>query len=341
MGTEIAVNKFKFMPEIAVQTNTDDLTTNGDEKIRLKSLNRSQQIVLPIGYGVESVDTVLVQHVFDNVKAPELDTGSLRAITDSVDNRIKSGVPYAYIFEDYRLNLNNNSGGTSADFRTRLTYAIKELTTIRKLANKKLLNPRDTAAMAILAEAGLDITKIAEIGLRVPRNFNEGLDDQNIDSFLRALGAGVNLATSGRTEIANIDVEPGTCAVLNSLTLEVPIKAQAREVSIFITRDDDNDLITIDPAAFSSSKVEIPLFTPAYEKLKVEALLISGVHNNYKASVGIDVKRVGLFTKARLLEFSNEFFPPQLPLTDEEIKQIDELHLRSLARVGALSVLPN
>jgi len=341
MGIEIAVNKFKFMPEIAVQTQTSDLTVDGDEKIRLKSLNRSQQVVLPFGYGVESVDSVLVQHVFDNIKKPELDTGSLRDITNAVDNRVKSDVPYAYIFQDYRLNLNNNTGGTSADFRTRLSYAIKELTTMRKLANKQPLNPRDTAAIARLAEAGLDVLKVADIGLRVPRNFTEGLDDQNIDSFLRALGANVDLSTAGRTEIANIDVEPGTCAVLNSMTLEVPTQSEAREVSIFITRDDDNDLIVIDPAAFSSNKVEIPLFTPAYEKLKVEAILVSGVHNNYKASVGIEVKRVGLFTKARLLEFSNEFFPPQLPLTEEEIRQIDELNLRQLARVGALSVLQN
>lgn len=341
MGTEIAVNKFKFMPEIAVQTNTEDLTTDGDEKIRLKSLNRQQQLVMPFEYGVDSVDQVLVQHVLDNSKEPELDSGSLRGIADSVNNRIKSNIPYAYIFEDYRLNLNNNTGGTSADYRTRLFYAIKELTTVRKLVNNRSLNPRDRAAMEVLRASGLDVASIVAIGMRIPRNFTTGLDDQSIASFQRALGAAVNLVTNNRQEVANINVDPGTCAVLNSISFTVPIQAQAREVSILITRDDDNDLISIDPAAFSGSKVEVPLFIPSYENLKVEVLQISGVHNNFKAQVGIEVKKVGLATKARLLEFSGEFFPPQLPLTDEDIAAIEELHLRELARVGATSVLSN
>ena len=49
MGTEISVNRFKFMPELVVSTDTGDLPTQGDEKIRLKSLNKQQQVVLPFG----------------------------------------------------------------------------------------------------------------------------------------------------------------------------------------------------------------------------------------------------------------------------------------------------
>lgn len=341
MGTEISVNRFKFMPELIVSTDTEDLPTQGDEKIRLKSLNKQQQVVLPFGYATESIDNVLIQHTVDNIKEPELDTGSLRDTTNVDENRIAKDTPYAQIFNDYRLNLNNNTGGVSADFRSRLSWQVSPLTVVRKIVEGKPLGPRDNAAIQRLTEMGLDIRTAIEIGVRIPRNFMEGLFDDTIDSFQRALGAGVNLVTGSRQEIANVDIDPGTCGVLTALSATVPIQAESREVAILITRDDDDDLVNIDPAAFKASKTEVPLYIPSYEKMTVEALQASGVHNNFKTFVGITVKRVGLATIARLLEFSREFFPPTLNPTEVQLARIEELGLREMARVGVVNFIPS
>ncbi len=341
MGTEISVNRFKFMPESVVTTDTGDLPTEGDEKIRLKSINKQQQIVLPFGYVTESLDDVLIQHTEDNTKEPELDTGSLRDTTNVDENRIVKDTPFAQIFNDYRLNLNNNTGGLVADFRARLSWQVSPLTVVRKIVEGKTLGPRDNAALLRLTEMGFDIRTAIEIGIRIPRNFMEGLFDDTIDSFQRALGAGVDLATGNRQEIANVDIDPGTCGVITSLSSTVPVRAESREVAILITRDDDDDLVNIDPAAFKASKTEVPLYIPSYEKMTVEALQASGVHNNFKAFVGITVKRVGLFTIARLLEFSREFFPVTLNPSEAQLARIEELGLRELARVGVTNFIPS
>ena len=304
-------------------------------------MNPNQQVVLPFEYGLESIDNVLVQHVFDNVKEPELDSGSLRGISDSVNNRIAKDTPYVNIFNDYRLNLNNNTAGVSADFRTRLFWQANPLTTVRKLVEGRSLNARDTRAMALLVEMVIDVVTAIEIGANIPKNFMDGLFDNTIASFQRALGAGVNLVTGARQEVANVDIDPGTCGVLTSLSFTVPVQAQAREVAVLISRDDDDDLISIDPAAFSSTKVEVPLYIPSYEEMKVELLQASGVHNDFKAFVGITVKRVGLFSIARLLEFSQEFFPTTLNPTEAQLARIEELGLRAMARVGVLNLIPS
>jgi len=341
MGTEISVNRFKFMPELVVSTDTEDLQTEGDEKIRLKSLNRQQQVVLPFEYATESLDDVLLQHTEDNIKRPELDTGSLRDTSNVDPNRIAKDTPYAQIFNDYRLNLNNNTGGLVADYRARLSWQVSPLTVVRKIVEGRSLGPRDNAALQRLTEMGLDIRTAIEIGVRIPRNLMEGLFDDTIDAFQRALGSGVDLVTGNRQEIANVDIDPGTCGVLTSLSSTVPVRAESREVAILITRDDDDDLVNIDPAAFKASLTELPLYIPSYEKMKVEALQASGVHNSFKAFVGITVKRVGLATIARLKEFSNEFFPVTLNPSEAQLARIEELGLREMARVGVVNFIPS
>ena len=111
-------------------------------------------------------------------------------------------------------------------------------------------------------------------------------------------------------------------------------QADAGEVSILISRDDDDDLYKFDPVAMGVNQISIPLFTPAYQELKVEVLQGSGVHNGFKAYAGISVKNVGLFHKARLQEFSPDFVPDQVAPTEAEEALITELNLRELARVG-------
>lgn len=329
------------MPEIAIATQTEDLPTAGEEKIRLKDLNKTQQVAIPFGYAVESIDSALVQHVIDNTKISELDSGSLAGIA-AEDQEVGKDLPFEFIFNDYRLNINNNIGALSADYRTRLLFAVKELTTIRKLANGRTLSSKDNDAIKILkgtkdSPGILDVISNFNIGMRIPKNFRDGLLDEVIGAEQRALGAGVNLVTGTRQELANIDVDSGTMLVLTNIGITVPVKADARDIEVFISRDDDSDLISFDPAALETSKKPFNLYTPAYDELKVEILQSAGVHNNFKAYAGFVKKRVGLFHKAKLLEFSADFIPDQINISEADLAAIDELHLRQLARVGAIS----
>ena len=332
--TDFSMTGFKFMPEIAVITNTNDLPITGTELYRLKNINSINQFVAPLNYAVESIAEVLIQHDYDGNKQPELDSSSLRDTTQQ-DNFVQKDTPYAFIFKDYRMRANNNVGAVQADYLTRLRFAVKELTTSRKFFSGIPLTPKDTNAINSLSESGIvDVNQLLRTASKLPANIKVGLDDSVIGSFQRAFGGALNLVTGERAVLADIDVEAGTVAVLTELTVTVPIKAQAREVSILISRDDDSDLYTIDPAAMRGTKVTIPLFTPAYKELKVEVLQASGVHNGFKAFAGIEVKNVGLFHKAKLQEFSPDFVPATVTPTEAEEQVIDELKLRELARVG-------
>ena len=300
-------------------------------------MNKTQQVAIPFGYAVESVDDVLVQHVIDNTKISELDSGSLRGIA-AEDQEVGKDYPYEFIFNDYRLNLNNNVGAIQTDYRTRLLFAVKELTTIRKLANGQTLGTKDNKAIQVLKDAGLlDTISSFNIGMKIPKNFRDGLLDEVIGAEQRAFGAAVNLVTDTRQELANIDVDSGTMLVLTNLAMTVPVQAEAREVEVFISRDDDSDLLSFDPTALEATKKPFNLYTPAYNELKVEILQSAGVHNNFKAYAGFVKKRVGLFHKAKLLEFSADFIPDQISISEADLAAIDELHLRELARVGAIS----
>ena len=336
MTVEVPINQFKFMPELAIVTNTTDLPIEGEERIRLKSINKTNQYVAPLSYGVESIADVLIQHDIDGVKPPELDSSSLRDFTDRVDNFIEKDSAFAFVFNDYRMNANNNVAGIQSDYITRLKYIVKELTTSRKQFNGRTLSNRDIKAKEILAEAEiLNVDQVIQTASKLPANVKTGLEDSNIDSFQRAFGGSLNLITNQRAELANIDVNAGTVAVLTELAVTVPVQAQAGEVSIFVSRDDDTDLYNFDPVALGVNQISIPLYTPAYKELKVEVLQISGVHNGYKAYAGVSVKNVGLFHKAKLQEFSPDFVPDQVAPSEAEEAVIEELHLRELARVGA------
>ena len=333
--TQLAMTNFKYMPEIAVITETNDLPVVGAELFRLKSINSINQYVAPLSYSVESIADVLIQHDFDGQKQPELDSSSLRTITDE-DTFIQKDNPYAFIFSEYRMRANNNVGGIQSDYLSRLKFMVKELTTSRKFFQGREFTPKDNNAIRILAEAGLiDVNQLFVTGSKLPANVKQGLDDSIIGSFQRAFGGALNLVTGERKELANIDVSAGTMVALTELNLTVPVQAQAREVQIIISRDDDNDLYTIDPAAMRGTQISIPLYTPAYKQLKVEVLQVSGVHNAFKAYAGFETKNVGLFHKAKLQEFSPDFVPDTVTPTEEEERTIEELHLRELARVGA------
>ncbi len=334
--TEVPINQFKFMPELAIVTDTTDLPVEGAQKIRLKSISSINQFVAALSYANESIADVLIQHDIDGVKPPELDSSSMRDFADRVNTFVEKDSAFAFIFNDYRMNANNNVGLIQNDYITRLKYMVKELTTSRKIFNGRTLSNRDRKAQEILAESGiLNVEQAIQVASKLPKNVKSGLNDSNIGSFERAFGGGLNLITNQRAELANIDVSAGTVVVLTELAVTVPPQAQAGEVSIFISRDDDTDLYNFDPVALGIDQISIPLFTPAYKELKVEVLQISGVHNGYKAYAGFSVKNVGLFHKARLQEFSPDFVPDQVAPSETEEQLITDLNLRELARVGA------
>lgn len=334
--TEVPINQFKFMPELAIVTDTTDLPEEGAQRVRLKSISGINQYVAPLEYANESIADVLIQHDIDGVKPPELDSSSMRDFTDRVNTFVEKDSAFAFVFNDYRMNANNNVGAAQPDYITRLKYMVKELTTSRKEFNGRPLSNRDRAAKEILAANNiLNVDQVIQTSEKLPANVKTGLNDANIGSFQRAFGGSLNLVTNQRAELANINIEAGTVAVLTELAVTVPAQADAGEVSIFISRDDDTDLYNFDPVALGVNQISIPLFTPAYQELKVEVLQTSGVHNGFKAYAGVSVKNVGLFHKAKLQEFSPDFVPDQVAPSPAEEQIITDLNLRELARVGA------
>lgn len=331
---EIDINKFRFPTEVVFATDAEDFLSQSKSLFRLKSLNKRQQFVEPLSYGVDNVDKILISHIIDSVAKPELDAGSLNGIA-APDNGIGEFVPYGFVFDEYRLNGQNNTGGTSADYRARLRYVIHQLTSIRKLANGKPFTARDEDAIARVLEVyGIDARAKFQTGFSLPKNFSEGFDDKNIDSVQRAFGDATTLTTANRSELMNFDVQNGQCLVLNALNIEVPIQAEVGEVTGFISRDNDDDLIIFDPAAFQSRTVRLPINIVAYETLKVEFQLVSGAHGDFKAYAAASTKRVGLMTKAKLLEFSSQDYPSNLGLSTAEERIIQEMALQEVARVG-------
>jgi len=206
------MNKFRFPPEIGIQTDAEDFAIGGKTLIELKDLNKKQQVVMPISYAVDAVDSISVNHIFDDFAQPNLDSGSLNG--NANDDMQIGQSPYAFIFDEYLMNAQNNSGGISADFRARLIFGVMPNTTMRRLANSIPLTKNDLDAIRGLKEAGIvDVTKVFEIGFRQPLNFSEGLDDRNKEGIQRALVPGITLGST-RTELMNFDVEKGDCAVL-------------------------------------------------------------------------------------------------------------------------------
>ena len=98
MTKEIQINKFRFPPEIAIQTDAEDFLSGGKSLVRLKTLNRAQQMVMPLGYSVDAVDNILINHIFDSFEAPSLDSGSLKG-NAAADQEIGDS-PYAFIFDE-------------------------------------------------------------------------------------------------------------------------------------------------------------------------------------------------------------------------------------------------
>jgi len=200
LTTEIQINKFRFPPEVAIQTDAENFLSGGKSLIRLKTINRSQQMVMPLGYSVDSIDDILINHIYDSREEPSLDSGSLKG-QGVADQEITTDNPYAFIFNEYRLNAQNNTGGTSNDYRAKLRYMIHPNTVVRKLANRITLTKRDFEAVAALKQAGIvDVTKVFDVGFRQPMNYTEGLNDRNKEGIQRALTPGITLGTS-RTQL--------------------------------------------------------------------------------------------------------------------------------------------
>ena len=209
-------------------------------------------------------------------------------------------------------------------------------TVVRKLANRITLTPRDVEAVSSLKQAGIvDVTKVFDIGFRQPMNFTEGLNDRNKEGIQRALTPGITLGTT-RTQLMKFDVEKGDCAVLKTLVLQKPAQAQVGEATVSISRDDDEDLIQFDPAAIQGSTANIELHIPAYNEIKVELESNTANQANYKAYAALQIKVVGLWTKARLLEFSEDSFPIELTVSEAEQREIDSLMLKELNRAGLM-----
>ena len=310
MVVERSIKDVKVFPELHIITaNSTTLADGSDTLFRLKSINQKNQAVLPIRLGFEQVSNVGITPVVDSQKRDTIHSGQLPGISTSW-NLFNATHPIMLARKQLDINTENNSGGVSTDFRARMLYFVDAMDTAKKLGAGFALDEADLKAIEALdsgrRKAGLkpiDVLQAVEIGIGLPHSFTDFLALHEVirGSQWGSIPPSTNLSTS-RTEIFNKDViNPGKEAfTLESLYIERPAQSEMGEVTVFISRDEDDDLISFDPACLAGDNTTLNLHIHAFEKLKVEVVKTSGTHNNFKASALVSQRKVGLGFKAKL-----------------------------------------
>lgn len=333
---KVTVKDHAIFPEALIQTNGQTLQTGASTLFHFDKVNTKSQIVVPLAFSVESVASTTVSHRVDNVKDEDLDTDCLRGIT--ADNVVHPDHELKYATKDYKLEAQNSTGGTSVDHRSRIVYLVDALTTARKLVNGYPLARRDIEAMKILKQKhNIDVEQLVKRGMGIPAKFEQFLTIHEVNDG-KQFTMKANLSTANRVTLCDVDVPKGFAYVLEGIHCDVGAQATVGEVNMFISRDGDPDLLTLDPACFGASQTPIQLHIHAFENFRIEFDLNSGVHNNFKAYASFSIRKIGAGFKAKMLEFSPNSLPTFLDPTDEEMAIIESQNLREIARTGVMPI---
>ena len=349
MVVERSIKDVKVFPELHIITsNATSLADGSDTLFRLKSIDQKNQAVLPIKLGLEQATDVGVTPVVDSVKRDTIHTGQLPGI--SVDwDVFNAAHPMMLATKFIDVNTENNSGSASTDFRARMLYYVDALDTAKKLGSGIPLSSADLDAIRDLQvlrkQRGLDpidVERAVEVGIGLPNDFNDFLSLHEVirGSKWGVLPSSTNLSTT-RTEIFNQDVvnKGRDGFTLESLYIERPSQAELGEVTVYISRDEDPDLISFDPACLAGDNTRLDLHIHAFDHLKVEVVKASGTHNSFKASCLVSQRKLGLGFKAKLAEFlGKNNLPNSIEISSAEQEIIDSQMLMQLARSGIVAI---
>lgn len=351
MVVDISItDTFKIFPELVIFTaEQTSLAAGNTDLYKLKKIGGRNKVFKPIHYSFEQVTSVSIQPIVDfQQRTGKLNVNQLPGI--STDHNIFGGVhAHDIVAKEFILQA-QNTGSASTDFRSRLIGLVDAFDTATKLAliatktPEVKLSGRDEEAMSILrkrvdqGKPPIDFDLANKLGISIPQQFEDFLKIHEVVGGLqRSLIDSTNLSSGSRTQLADIDVpfRGERAIVLESIYVERPTQSELGEVNAYISRDDDADLVTFDPAELRGDNVRTDLHIHAFNNMLVEFDLTSGTHNSYKASAVFSVRKIGIGFKAKMLEFLGEnLLPEEIEISTKEKDIIDDLNLLEVARVG-------
>lgn len=352
----------KIFPELIVATNGLDLGVGSSNLFRLTNVS-PQQLFVPLNYSLESVASITAQMFIDGLpKTNEMPTDSLGGITKPVYAHPEHELGYA--FKTFKLAMNNGSGGTSTDFRSRLEYMIDARTTARIIAEKVrnlqeyniglsdpqeiakeiaknnpgTLGARDIEAIKILwQEKKIDVLKRILIGNATPPLWSDFLKIHEVTGTRVEAIKKTLTATASDSPVIDLDVPEGLVATFEGYHSDVEAQSKVGEVTVKVTRDDDKPLFTFDPACFIGSQTHQEFHVHAFNHLLIESSTNAST-SNFKQYVGVTLRRPGTAFKAKMLEFSPNALPIDKEPSEVEERIIEDQYLRELARTGIIAI---
>lgn len=240
--------------------------------------------------------------------------------------------------------LDNNTGGAVTNYRSLTHVLVDDLDTVSKIINGYPLEARDIQAITNLKAKGIDVYQQAALGIGVPQNWNTFLEQHEVKGpycVMETLPQGTNLANGSTVDLINMDVpnKGKDALVVESLWLQVGAANDGGNVQVVINRDDDLSYVTIDPAClpqnsnFNGNMVELDLHIHAFDNIHITVGQTGGVHNGFKAAVGLSRRNIGIGFKARMREFLGTL-PKNFDISSTEQAIIDKTNLADLIRAG-------
>ena len=362
-NTEKKATEHRIFPEMITITNSQDLPEGNSDLIKIDGISNNQ-IIVPLTYSVESAESIKLQLHLDNTAVMhEIPSDILGGISNDIAPHAAHEIGYG--FENFTWKINNGQGAVHHNHRARLKYLIDARTTARRIVelvsnlgsyninpaedptpiaeeirsqNKKVLSHRDIQAISILwQERKINVLERILNGSNVPPVWEDFLKIHEVTGTEQD-GIKKNLTDEySNTSIIDYDVPEGRVATLEGLSSDVGAKNTLSEKTVSISRDNDKDYITYDPACMAASQSIETWHIHAFENINVR-IKDTAQTNNFKAWAGITIRKPGAAFKAKMEEFSPGVLSSSLEPSEAEERLIESLRLRELARVGIVAI---
>ena len=306
------------------------------------------KVVKGLDFNFAAVDNVYLRLRPDSYALDPLHTNSLPGVNEPF--HIESAHEMYWAQQQMVYTLANNTGSAVSNYTSMARILVDFLDTSSKIIMGYPLINRDLEAIANLKNKGVDVYQKAQLAIGLPPNFTQFLEVHEVKGpycFMETLPQGTNLVTNTPVDLVNQDVQNKgkEAMVVESLWVQVGNASDLGNVQIIISRDDDLDYITLDPAAFpqnsnfNGNMVEIDLHIHAFDRLHIQVNQVGGTHNGFKAAVAMSRRGLGLAFKAKMAEIlGTNNLPLNVDISSDEQAIIDSLNLADYIRSGLLPV---
>lgn len=344
---DFSIRNVKVFPEVIPITSTiATLPVGLTDMIRIWQNPDKSKVVKGLDFNFAAVDNVYLNIRPDNYALDSLHTNSLPGVNEPF--HVESAHEMYWARDQSVYTLANNTGGTVSNYTSMARILVDALDTASKIIMNYPLVQRDLDAIANLKTKGVDVYEQAQLAIGLPQTFEQFLEIHEVKGpycFMETLPQGTNLSTNNPVDLVNMDVpnKGKEALVVESLWVQVGAASDLGNVQILISRDDDLDYITLDPAAFpqnsnfNGNMVELDLHVHAFDRLRIQVNQVGGTHNGFKAAAGMSRRGLGLAFKAKMKEFL-EKLPLNVDITTAEQAIIDQKNLADYIRTGLLAV---